>query len=83
MNLVEITKKKLLEQCVDDVKPASGWKVMVVDEASMKIISAVCKMYDIIEKGVTGKKIDETRETIKFFFFFFFFFFLTFLLFFK
>jgi hypothetical protein len=52
MDVRELTKSRLLEKCVNDV---AGWKVMIVDNASMKVISAACKMYDIVEKGVTGE----------------------------
>ena len=83
MNLIELTKKKVLEECVEAVKPASGWKVMVVDHDAMKVISAgaaggadahrtaprthaartVCKMYDIVEQGVTVvEKLELARQ---------------------
>lgn len=38
---------------IRSVKPASGWKVLIVDVLSMRIISAACRMYDIIDEGVT------------------------------
>lgn len=31
----------------------SGWKVMIVDHISVRIISAACRMYDITDEGVT------------------------------
>jgi syntaxin-binding protein 1 len=65
MNLVDVTKKKLLEGCIDEVKPASGWKVLVVDAAAMKVISACCKMYDIVEHGVSVVEgLEKSREPL-------------------
>jgi hypothetical protein len=33
---------------------ASGLKILVVDQPSMRIINSFCRMFDIVEKGVTG-----------------------------
>lgn len=57
MNLREICKERLLSDMVRSVVPqvGSGWKVLIVDHNSMRIISAACKMYDVMEENVTGK----------------------------
>jgi hypothetical protein len=56
MNLREICKERLLSDMVRSVVPGvgSGWKVLIVDHLSMRIISAACKMYDVMEENVTG-----------------------------
>ena len=43
----------ILEDVIRSVKPASGWKVLIVDYESMRIINAAVRMYDIMEEGVT------------------------------
>ena len=45
--------KGLIDDVVRSVTPASGWKVLIVDQDTMRIISASCRMYDIMEEGVT------------------------------
>jgi hypothetical protein len=38
---------------VAQTETESGWKVMVVDSISVRIISAACRMFDITDEGVT------------------------------
>ncbi|KAI9226938.1 MAG: Sec1-like protein [Piptocephalis tieghemiana] len=45
-------KNRYLET-VDSVQPPARWKLVVVDSKSVKLLSAACKMYDIMEKNVT------------------------------
>ena len=35
------------------MRTASGYKVVVVDAASVKILSSACRMVDILEEGVS------------------------------
>jgi hypothetical protein len=58
MNVQEITKQRILEKCVKDVP---GWKVLIVDRSSMKIISAACKVRILVFDPVLRirKKIGE------------------------
>ncbi len=30
------------------------WRVLLVDKESMRIINASCRMYDVMERGITG-----------------------------
>eukprot|EP01117_Protostelium_nocturnum_P003438 TRINITY_DN1446_c0_g1_i1.p1 TRINITY_DN1446_c0_g1~~TRINITY_DN1446_c0_g1_i1.p1 ORF type:complete len:630 (-),score=247.36 TRINITY_DN1446_c0_g1_i1:73-1929(-) len=52
-SLREQTKKRLLDDMIRSVKPANGLKILLLDAGSTKIISAACRMFDIIEEGVT------------------------------
>eukprot|EP01135_Chromosphaera_perkinsii_P000039 Nk52_evm18s16 gene=Nk52_evmTU18s16 len=51
--LKECVKEKLLNEMIKKIQPASGWKVLIVDQHSMRIISSSCRMYDIMDEGVT------------------------------
>ena len=53
----QILKLGILD-AIRSVRPHSGeWKVVVVDEASLKIIESACKMFDILEEKVTCKSV--------------------------
>ena len=44
----------VLLEAIRSVVPSNGqWKVLVLDEFSTKIISSCCRMFDIMEDGVT------------------------------
>mmetsp|Transcript_17574 Transcript_17574/g.42325 ORF Transcript_17574/g.42325 Transcript_17574/m.42325 type:complete len:657 (+) Transcript_17574:41-2011(+) len=47
-----IVRERLLS-VVREVRTASGYKVVVVDAASVKIVSSACRMVDILEEGVS------------------------------
>eukprot|EP00735_Rhodelphis_limneticus_P007533 TRINITY_DN20099_c0_g1::TRINITY_DN20099_c0_g1_i1::g.15642::m.15642 TRINITY_DN20099_c0_g1::TRINITY_DN20099_c0_g1_i1::g.15642 ORF type:complete len:633 (-),score=173.74,sp/Q54QC8/SEC1_DICDI/41.18/7e-155,Sec1/PF00995.18/1.1e-136,GARS_C/PF02843.11/2.9e+03,GARS_C/PF02843.11/0.5 TRINITY_DN20099_c0_g1_i1:410-2260(-) len=66
MSLKEIVKERLLGDMLRAVKPTNGrWKVLVVDKLSLRIISAGCRMYDIMEEGVTlVENIDLVRQPL-------------------
>jgi len=60
------SRKRIIEEMIRSVKPASGWKVLIVDKESMRIISACCRMFDIMEEGVSlVENIDIAREPLK------------------
>eukprot|EP01114_Cavostelium_apophysatum_P008990 TRINITY_DN2205_c1_g1_i1.p1 TRINITY_DN2205_c1_g1~~TRINITY_DN2205_c1_g1_i1.p1 ORF type:complete len:614 (+),score=188.15 TRINITY_DN2205_c1_g1_i1:367-2208(+) len=51
--LKDRTKKRIIEEMIRSVRPSSGWKVLIVDHASTRIISSACRMFDIMEEGVS------------------------------
>lgn len=45
----------LLRDVIASVQPPSGWKVLIVDQVTLRIISSCARNYDIMEDGVTCK----------------------------
>ncbi|RKP09734.1 Sec1-like protein [Thamnocephalis sphaerospora] len=61
-NLKELLKNRYLDT-VRSVKPATRYKIVVVDSTSVKLLSAACKMYDILEENVTlVENIEKKRQ---------------------
>ncbi|KAI9491623.1 Sec1-like protein [Zychaea mexicana] len=56
----EIMQKRLM----DSIKAVPGkWKIVVVDSKSTRILTAACKMYDILEENVTVvENIEKQRQ---------------------
>jgi len=49
------SKRKGLLEMIRGVTPATGWKVLIVDKLSIRVLSSVCTMAEIMEEGVTSK----------------------------
>jgi len=65
MSIKEFARKRLIEDVIQTVQPESGWKVLIVDQDTLRIISVACRMYDIMEEGVTlVEKIDIKRQPL-------------------
>eukprot|EP01066_Platyproteum_vivax_P002258 Platyproteum_vivax@DN12760_c0_g1_i1.p1 len=63
-NLREICRHRILEEMVRKVHK-NNYVAMIVDEGSLKVMSACCKVYDILEEGVTVvKKITKKRQPL-------------------
>jgi len=54
MSAQEAAKQRILGDMIDGVsKDVPDWKVLVVDAKTLRIISSACRMYDVMEKGIT------------------------------
>ncbi|EGC40177.1 hypothetical protein DICPUDRAFT_147033 [Dictyostelium purpureum] len=66
-SLRDISKNRLLNEMVRAISPeaSGGWKALVVDQDSLRIISSCCGMFDIMEEKVTVvEKIDNQRQAL-------------------
>jgi hypothetical protein len=39
---------------IGSVQSKNGWKILIVDRGTIRIISSVCSMSEIMDKGVTS-----------------------------
>ncbi|CAG8519714.1 16795_t:CDS:2, partial [Dentiscutata heterogama] len=62
VGLHEIIKKRILN-AIKTVNAPGGWKVVVVDDHSLKVIESTCKTFDILEEKVTlVENLQKTRQ---------------------
>jgi len=53
MSIKEVARKRLIEDIIRPIRPATGWKVVILDHETTRILSSACRMYDVMEEGVT------------------------------
>jgi len=56
MSILAAVKKCLLDDVIGRVRDEAddnGWRVLLVDHESMKVLSASCRLFDIMERGIT------------------------------
>ena len=53
MSLKTYIGQKVLNEVIKGVNTPGKWKVLVVDNLGMRVISTCCKMRDIVMEGVT------------------------------
>ncbi|GAM19187.1 hypothetical protein SAMD00019534_023620 [Acytostelium subglobosum LB1] len=62
-----IAKDRIINEICRQVNPEknNGWKIMVVDQDALRIISACCQMFDITEEKITVvEKLENQRQRL-------------------
>lgn len=67
LGLLQVVQQRFLNDVFDTAKAKhSGWNILIVDDPSMKVISAAVGMYDIMERQISlVESLDKKRAPFK------------------